>query len=176
VPGAPLLSQFARRPGDAKRASDVVGAAERQDTNRYRSISQMREDVAYRAVAAGCDDDIAPTFQSALQVVVFGRYIIDLYAGQLQCVDNGAFIMAFGPGRGIVHEKRPHEPITAVLSECSEPIALRPHYRSAKARLALHYTGARYTTLAHDSRRWNLVGIRSIPGLGPCGKGGAARQ
>src|SRR5215470_3813926 len=85
VPAAPLLRQFGRRSGDAERASDVVGAAQRQDANRYRSVRQMREDVAYCAVAAGRDDNIACMLQSTLQVVVFGRYIIDLYAGKTQC-------------------------------------------------------------------------------------------
>src|SRR5262249_17037241 len=96
-------------------ASDVVGAAQRQDSNRHRSVRKMREDVAYRAVAAGCDDNIARMLQSPLHVVVFSRYIIDLYVGKTQRLDDGAFIVAFGPGRGVVHEKRPHMVITALL-------------------------------------------------------------
>src|SRR5215472_8175161 len=79
----------------------------------------MREDVAYRAIAAGCDDNIARTFQSTLHVIVFGRHIIDLYAGKMQRIDDRAFIVAFGPGRGVVHEKRPHTLITALLLWCS---------------------------------------------------------
>jgi hypothetical protein len=75
----------------------------------------MHEDVVYSAVAAGCDDNIAPLFQNTLQAVVFDRHIVDLYVGKLQRTDDGAFIMAFRPGHGITHEKRPHKPISALL-------------------------------------------------------------
>jgi hypothetical protein len=77
----------------------------------------MREDVTYRTVAAGRDDNIARTFQSTLQVVVFGRYIIDLYVGKLQGVDDRALIVTLGPGGGVMHEKRPHKPITALFPQ-----------------------------------------------------------
>src|SRR5215470_13250237 len=81
----------------------------------------MLEDVVDGTVAASCDDKVARAFQSALQVAVFGRDIIDLDIGKMQGVDDRVFIVAFDPCRGIVHQKRPHAPITALVSLGSPP-------------------------------------------------------
>jgi hypothetical protein len=117
--------------------SNVTGAAQGHAGDRYGSVRQMRGDVANGTVAAGCDGTIARAFQSTFQIVVFGRDVIDLDIGKMQGVDDGILVVAFDPDRGVVHQKRPHDPITALVSCGSPPRTQRycaaPPYTATRA-------------------------------------------
>ena len=63
VPDAPLLGEFGRRAGNAERARDIVGAAERHDANRNGAVGRMAEDITHGAVTARGHDQIVMLLQ-----------------------------------------------------------------------------------------------------------------